>query len=149
MFYINNLQAQNITNELNGDSTDIYRYSLEKFCNHVIKYYPNVKTINLEYSPLITDVLPNKVNGLEIKTLDRTEIQKMTKGHKQLFVVRITPLRSKGNMFYIVILPLIAHIENKKLMFMNQGGMKVSYKLNIDSKEFEFIDMEGAFGKME
>lgn len=137
--------SQNGFNTESKDSTNIYYYSLIKYCDYLDKQKENTNIIYVEKNFLFTDDLPDKIRNYEIKYLDGLDVKNHLKGKKSMRLVRIISLRVKGDDFFVNVIPFGVSYKKKSFKYANGGGLGVKFLFDktINRLTFKSAEMGG------
>ncbi len=94
-----NSMAQTPFNTESKDSTNVYHYSLIKYCDYLDKLESRPNIIYIEKNYFITDKLPSNIRGYELRYFNQRDIKNYLKGKDQMTLVRIVPLRVERRTF--------------------------------------------------
>lgn len=130
-----------VTNQLKTDSTDIYVDAFNRYCEQIIKYSPNIESIQVEEGKFFSYLLSDKVKDLSIKKVSRKDIKKMSKWGRSTEIIEIVPLRNDENMFYITIITFRVTKNKKQFIYSNQGGIRFNYSFNPKTGEYTFMSL--------
>lgn len=127
------------------DSTNIYYYSLIKYCDYLDKQKEKSTIIYVEKNYLFTDNLPNKIRAYEIIYFDKVDIKNHLRGKKGMTLVNIIPLRVKGDDFFVNVIPFGVSYKKKTFSYLNGGGLGVRFEFDkaINGLKFKSSKMDG------
>ncbi|CAN5487109.1 hypothetical protein BH10BAC4_BH10BAC4_24140 [soil metagenome] len=121
------------------DSTDIYLFSLMKYCDQYLgKTSLSSPTILVENNYFITEGLPDNVRGYKVRYVYNSDIKSELSGKKNVTVVRIVPLMVKGDDFSVSVIPFSVTYSKKNFNYVNGGGLGVSFEYDTQSKCLTF-----------
>ena len=137
--------SQNGFNTERKDSTNVYHYSLIKYCDYLDKLKERPSVVYVEENFLITNDLPNKIRGYDLEYLNQLEVRKHLKGKKEMTIVRIVPLRVNGNDFFVNVIPFGVTYKKRNFSYINGGGLgvKFEYDKSIEGLRFKSSEMGG------
>ena len=137
--------SQTTYNTEKKDSTNVYHNALKIYCETIDKTSLKDNTIYVEYNFLITEKLPNSLDGMTIKYLREKELIKIiNQNNGEITLVRIVPLRIRSDNFFVNIIPFKTTYSKKRFYYANSGGLKVIYIF--DSKLNGLIFKESKWG---
>jgi hypothetical protein len=140
---INYCFSQTVYNTEKKDSTNIYFKSLKTYCQTIDKTKLIDNTVYVERNYLITEKLPDSLNGLKISYLDLRELKKMIKQNGgELTLVRIIPLRVKKDTFFVNVIPFSATYTKGKIYYGNGGGLSVIFSFDEESNGLIFKEFK-------
>lgn len=127
------------------DSTNIYYYSLIKYCDYLDKLKEKPSIIYVEKNYLFTDGLPTNIRTYEIRYLDQLDIKNHLRGKKEMTLVRIVPLRVKGQDFFVNVIPFGVSYKKNNFSYVNGGGLGVKFEFDktINGLKFKSSEMGG------
>lgn len=146
--FSNSLYAQ-LTNEFNGDSTDIYVHTFGEYCKQVKAMSPSLKKLYIRSHGFYTKILPSSYLDISINRLTDKELSRLCRKNKYVFVSEMIVLRTKNNGFYITVIPFKVHKSRKGFEFVNNGALNFNYIFDFEKSTFHLQDMTGAIPKLE
>ena len=132
------LFSQTIFNTESKDSTNIYCFSLKRYCESLGNSNESPAIVYVEENHVVTRGLPANLIGFEIRYLDQTEIKKHLKGKKSITLVSIVSLSVKGNDFFVTVIPFEVSYKKNNFTYINGGGLKVSFEFDERLKGLKF-----------
>lgn len=140
---INTSFSQTVYNTEEKDSTNIYFKALKIYCKNINKTPLREIIVYVEKDYLVTEKLPNIIDGLEILYLDGIELKKKIKQNRgKLTLVKIIPLRIKKTEFFINVIPFEVSYKRKHFDYINSGGLTVKYQYNSELNGLTFMDFK-------
>ena len=130
--------SQTIYNTESKDSTNIYFFSLTKYCADLNKLEDKPAIVYVEEYYSITNDLPNQILTFKIKYVDQIESKNYLKGKKSMTLVRIIPLRVKGNEFFVNVIPFEVSYKKNNFNYVNGGGLKVRFEFDKSMNGLKF-----------
>ena len=130
LFFGLKAHSQTSFNTEANDSTNVYHFSLAKYCENLDKSGNKESTVYVEKDYLVTKDLPSRIKSHEIRYYDMTEVKKYLKGKKGMTLVRIIPLRVKTNDFFVNVIPFSVSYKKKNFDFVNGGGLSVKFQFD-------------------
>jgi hypothetical protein len=112
------------------DSSNVYYYALIKYCDYLDKQKDKTRIIYVEKNYLITDDFPDKIKDHFIKSMDNGDVINYLKGRESMTLVRIVPLRVKGNDFFVNVIPFGVSYKKKNFNYINGGGLGVKFEFD-------------------
>ena len=127
------------------DSTNIYYYSLIKYCDYLDQLQEKPNIIFVEKNYLFAQSLPCSIRSYEIEYLDEVDIRTHLKHRKELTLVRIVPLRVNGSDFFVNVIPFKVSYKKKNFNYINGGGLgvKFEYDKKINGLKYKSSEMGG------
>jgi len=113
-----------------NDSSNIYLFSLTKYCEYLDNSGNKESTVYVEKDDIFTNDLPNRIKSHEIRYFEMIEVKNYLKGKKGIILVRIIPLRVKANDFFVNVIPFSVSYDKKKFHFINGGGLGVKFQFD-------------------
>ncbi|MEL6194367.1 MAG: hypothetical protein AAFR66_20065 [Bacteroidota bacterium] len=120
------------------DSSNVYFYSIIKYCELVDSGRLKKQDIYVEKDYLLTDGLPNQINSLTIKYLDKSQIRKFVRKNTQITILKIFPLAVKEEEFSVFIVPFSVTYKKRKLNYINAGNFQASFRYDQTSMGLVF-----------
>ena len=130
--------SQTIFNTESKDSTNIYSFSLNKYCESLGNLKETTSIVYVEDHYSITKDLPNQIMTFEIKYMDQIKCKKYLKGKKNMTLVRILPLQVKGNEFFVNVIPYEVSYKKNNFNYVNGGGLKVMFEFDESMNGLKF-----------
>jgi hypothetical protein len=121
---------------------DIYACSFEHYISNFYKKSQIQKEfIYLEYDKFITDKIPQNVLGIKITQIDEFQISKLLKKQKKIPLLAVRPMRLVEGNLTLSIIKFEAKLNNKKLEYINSGGMNYRVTGDCKSNLFHIIEV--------
>lgn len=135
------LDAQSTFNTDKHDSTNVYYFSLIKYCEYLQK--SNIsqdETVIIEYNYLFSDILPSELLGYHITyvSIDKLKVILKYSKNKEVTFVRIIPIQLEGSDLVINVIPFAAKYDNKQIEFINSGGIGIYFEFDCNKRNFRF-----------
>ncbi len=140
-FSIKSFSQQGFNTE-KKDSSNVYYYSLIKYCDYLDMQKDKARIIYVEKNYLIMNDLPDKIKGHVIKYMDNGDIIDHLKGRESMTLVRIVPLRVKENDFFVNVIPFGVTYKKKNFNYVNGGGLGVKFEFDLKTNGLIFKSSE-------
>ncbi|MDH5379726.1 MAG: hypothetical protein OEW75_02675 [Cyclobacteriaceae bacterium] len=134
--------GQTSYNTESKDSSNIYYFSLLKYCDYLDKLDSQPSIIYIERNYLITDKLPSRIRNYELKYFDQRDVKRFLKGKNQMTLVRIVSLRVNEDSFFVNVIPFTVSYKKKNFNYLNGGGLGVKFEFDVELNGLIFKSAE-------
>lgn len=141
VFSVKSFSQQGFNTE-RSDSSNVYYYALIKYCDYLDKQKGRTEAIYVQRNYLITDNLPGKINEHTVIYMDDGEVIKHLRRREAMTLVRIVPLRVKGNDFFVNVIPFDVTYKRKNFNYVNGGGLGVRFEFDPRTRGLVFKSTE-------
>ncbi len=124
------------------DSSNVYHFALIKYCDYLDKIKNETRLIYVENNFLITGNLPNKIKDHVIKYLDKGELKSHLMKHDKITLIRIVPLRVKGNDIFVNVIPFNVTYKKRNFKYVNGGGLGIKFEFDFKTNGLIFKSSE-------